>query len=373
MTFEAPGELLDDSAREATLDEIQSFGVTRVRALVYWNNFTARPNRRQADVRHGRSERLSGGTWDRLDHLVDSIRTPRHDAAAHAHRARCRNGRPEAQGQHRRPGRKLFGRWARAVATRYGDRMTCGRSGTSRTTRPSSARSTRTASPTRRSSTASSTCRGGRDPRHRRQRARQGPVRRDRADRQPERRLPARLPPRRAVPEQELRGEGLQEVADRRLRAPCLHAQGGPDVRVDRPRRGQHRLARPAHRGARQGREGRADRQARHLPDRVRDPEQAGPDRGRLALTPGRVHRDRRADGLRQPARDRVLPVPDGGRRPAERRPPGALLGLRDRPGTSKGKNKPAYTAFMLPLAATRYGSTTCSGAACGRRPARPT
>jgi len=35
MTFEAPDELMSDADRFDTLREIQSMGVTRVRALVY--------------------------------------------------------------------------------------------------------------------------------------------------------------------------------------------------------------------------------------------------------------------------------------------------------------------------------------------------
>ena len=73
MTFEAPGELLDDSAREGTLDEIQAFGVTRVRALVYWRDFSARPNSKRAP-RFNRADDAAypAGTWDRLDRLIES-------------------------------------------------------------------------------------------------------------------------------------------------------------------------------------------------------------------------------------------------------------------------------------------------------------
>ena len=64
MTFEAPGELLDDSQREATLDEIQAFGVKRVRALVYWREFFARARTRAAAVlRSRRPHRLPA--WPR--------------------------------------------------------------------------------------------------------------------------------------------------------------------------------------------------------------------------------------------------------------------------------------------------------------------
>ena len=74
MTFEAPGQLLDDSAREATLDEIQSFGVQRVRALVYWRDFSARPNSKRPPS-FDRSDHTAypQSVWGPLDRLVDSV------------------------------------------------------------------------------------------------------------------------------------------------------------------------------------------------------------------------------------------------------------------------------------------------------------
>src|ERR687896_238261 len=73
MTFEAPFELLDDSQRERTLDEIQAFGVTRVRALAFWRDFTARPNsKRKPRFNRAYHTRYPAGTWDRLDRLVAS-------------------------------------------------------------------------------------------------------------------------------------------------------------------------------------------------------------------------------------------------------------------------------------------------------------
>ena len=43
VTFEAPRELLSASTRDATLDQITSFGVTHVRQLVYWRDYAPDP------------------------------------------------------------------------------------------------------------------------------------------------------------------------------------------------------------------------------------------------------------------------------------------------------------------------------------------
>ena len=43
VTFEAPRELLSASTRDATLDQITSFGVTHVRQLVYWRDYAPEP------------------------------------------------------------------------------------------------------------------------------------------------------------------------------------------------------------------------------------------------------------------------------------------------------------------------------------------
>ena len=75
MTFEAPEELLNDTLREGTLDEIQAFGVKRVRALVYWRDFTARENsKRKPRFNRAHHTAYPADNWGRLDRLVDSAR-----------------------------------------------------------------------------------------------------------------------------------------------------------------------------------------------------------------------------------------------------------------------------------------------------------
>ena len=44
MVFEAPSQLLVDQSRPGALDEIQRFGVSNVRQLVYWQSFAPKPN-----------------------------------------------------------------------------------------------------------------------------------------------------------------------------------------------------------------------------------------------------------------------------------------------------------------------------------------
>jgi hypothetical protein len=124
MTFEAPGELLDDGQREPTLDEIQSFGVGRVRALVYWNEFAAQRNSRK-DPRFNTADHAAypAGTWDRLDRLVDSIERRGMELQLTLTGPVPKWATKRNRGHVDDPGAKLFGRWARAVATRYGDRV----------------------------------------------------------------------------------------------------------------------------------------------------------------------------------------------------------------------------------------------------------
>ena len=124
MTFEAPGELLNDSAREAALDEIQGFGVSQVRALVYWRRFSARvkfkskPTFDTADP-----NAYPAGTWDVLDRLVDSIQRRKMTVQLTLTGPVPKWATKRKKGKVNDPSPELFGRWVRAVATRYGDRV----------------------------------------------------------------------------------------------------------------------------------------------------------------------------------------------------------------------------------------------------------
>jgi hypothetical protein len=124
MTFEAPYELLEPTTREATLDEIQSFGVSHVRALVYWREFSARPKSKRKpkfDMRDHTA--YPRGTWDRLDALADSLVRRKMTAQFTLTGPVPTWATKRKRGAVKDPGAKLFGRWAQAVATRYGDRI----------------------------------------------------------------------------------------------------------------------------------------------------------------------------------------------------------------------------------------------------------
>ena len=124
MTFEAPTELLNDTLREATLDEIQAFGVTRVRALVYWRDFSARPNsKRRPRFNRAHHTAYPASTWGRLDRLVESTQRRGIELQLTLTGPVPKWATKPKRGHLKRPGAREFGRWARAVATRYGDRV----------------------------------------------------------------------------------------------------------------------------------------------------------------------------------------------------------------------------------------------------------
>jgi len=124
MTFEAPRELLDDKTRDRTLDQVRGFGVDRVRALVYWREFTARPrSRTRPGFDRADPNAYPAGTWTRLDNLV--LATQLRGMAVQmtltgpVPRWATRGRRDQLTA----PDAREFGRWATAVARRYGDRV----------------------------------------------------------------------------------------------------------------------------------------------------------------------------------------------------------------------------------------------------------
>ena len=63
-------------------------GVPQIRQLVYWEQFSAQPNSKNAPkVDTADPDRYPAGTWDLLDRLVASTTRRGDEAAAHAHRA----------------------------------------------------------------------------------------------------------------------------------------------------------------------------------------------------------------------------------------------------------------------------------------------
>jgi hypothetical protein len=121
MTFEAPSELLDDGTRDQTLDEIRTFGVTRIRQLVYWQSFAPSPNaKRRPSFDAGDPNAYPAGTWDRLDRLFAA-------ASARAIKVQLTLTGPvpkwatsTKKDNLTRPSAKQFGLFAKAVGLRYG-------------------------------------------------------------------------------------------------------------------------------------------------------------------------------------------------------------------------------------------------------------
>jgi hypothetical protein len=125
MSFEAPDELLDDGRRDATLNEIRGFGVTKVRQLVYWQSFAPRPNRKRKPRFDATDpNEYPAVPWGRLDRLIaaadardiDVMLTPTGPVPKWATGPKKDNlTRPDA---------KLFGQFVKALARRYGNRVT---------------------------------------------------------------------------------------------------------------------------------------------------------------------------------------------------------------------------------------------------------
>ena len=223
--------------------------MTRVRALVYWRDFTARPTLDQAaGVRPPRPGRLPGRHLGPARPAGRRGRRARHGAPAHAHRARARTWATKKRHDGiTRPSAKQYGRWVTAVARRYGDRVDLW----SIWNEPNHPRLPRAA--VQEGSPASP--RIYRDLYVAGEKAIHGvaaaaatrccSARPRRSATQPRR--AARLPAPRALPLRELRAQqALPEAADGGLRAPRLLAQGQAELPLDRQRRGLDRHARPA-------------------------------------------------------------------------------------------------------------------------------
>jgi Cellulase (glycosyl hydrolase family 5) len=125
MSFEAPRELLDEGRRDATLDEIRSFGVTQVRQLVYWNDFAPRPSRRtKPRFDSSDPDDYPAGTWGRLDNLFAAAGARGIDIMLTLTGPVPRWATRSKKGHLDRPSTTEFRRFATAVGRRYGDRVT---------------------------------------------------------------------------------------------------------------------------------------------------------------------------------------------------------------------------------------------------------
>jgi Cellulase (glycosyl hydrolase family 5) len=125
MSFEAPRELLDDSQRDATLDQIKAFGVNQVRQLVYWNNFAPRPNRRTKPRGFNAADPddYPARLWGPLDRLMAAAAARDIEVMLTLTGPVPRWATGNRKGHLNRPSEELFGDFATAVGRRYGEQV----------------------------------------------------------------------------------------------------------------------------------------------------------------------------------------------------------------------------------------------------------
>src|SRR3954468_23183963 len=121
VTFEAPRELVSAASRDATLDQIRGFGVTRIRQLVYWRDYAPSSGaKRKPRFDASDPNAYPADTWDSLDALVSAggargialtltLTGPAPRWAAHDKAGLSR------------PSAREFGAFATAIGRRYGD------------------------------------------------------------------------------------------------------------------------------------------------------------------------------------------------------------------------------------------------------------
>ena len=122
VTFEAPRELLTASTRDATLDQITSFGVTHVRQLVYWRDFAPEPSSRTKPTFDASDPAAyPADRWAKLDGLVAAAKarkvTLTLTLTGPVPKWATRDKRDDVS----YPDAKEFGAFATAIGRRYGD------------------------------------------------------------------------------------------------------------------------------------------------------------------------------------------------------------------------------------------------------------
>jgi hypothetical protein len=125
VAFEAPRELLDYQERDRTLDEIRDFGVTQIRQLVYWRDFAPRPNakRKPKGFSAADSSTYPANTWSRLDLLIEAAGARGIKVHLNLTGPVPRWATKSRKDNVTRPSPKEFRAWARAVGSRYGDKV----------------------------------------------------------------------------------------------------------------------------------------------------------------------------------------------------------------------------------------------------------
>jgi hypothetical protein len=121
VTFEAPRELLSASTREATLNQINSFGVTRVRQLVYWRDYAPEPDSRtKPSFDASDPSAYPADKWDNLDGLVAAARAHGIDVTLTLTGPVPRWATKAKKDNYTDPDPKEYGAFATAMGRRYG-------------------------------------------------------------------------------------------------------------------------------------------------------------------------------------------------------------------------------------------------------------
>jgi hypothetical protein len=123
VTFEAPRELLSASTRDATLDQIKSFGVTRVRQLVYWRDYAPAPDskRKPAGFNAADANAYAGDKWHNLDGLMAAAQARGMSVMLTLTGPAPRWATRSKKDNLTDPDAKEFGAFATAIARRYAD------------------------------------------------------------------------------------------------------------------------------------------------------------------------------------------------------------------------------------------------------------
>src|SRR4051794_5186977 len=123
-TFEAPRELLSASTRDATLDQITSFGVTHVRQLVYWRDIAPSPDSRTKPAFDASDPNAyPTDKWDNLDGLINAAAARGVSVTLTLTGPVPKWATKSRKDQLTEPLPAEFGAFATAIGRRYGDRV----------------------------------------------------------------------------------------------------------------------------------------------------------------------------------------------------------------------------------------------------------
>ena len=122
VTFEAPRELLSASTREATLDQINGFGVTQIRQLVYWRDYAPEPDSKtRPNFDASDPERVSGGQVGQPRRADRRRQGARHPVTLTLTGPVPHWATRDKKDNLTYPDPKEFGAFATAMGRRYGD------------------------------------------------------------------------------------------------------------------------------------------------------------------------------------------------------------------------------------------------------------